>query len=252
MALSRRSGQKMNGSIWPGFVDAMTALLLVLMFVLSIFMIVQSVLRETIDSQGHELDSLAAQVAGLADALGLERTRADGLAAEVGRLGEDLTVARAEGAAQSALVAALSGQLTERQAELDAASARISSFELQVASLLAERDAARGQAATLTAAVSDLEAAQTRLITEQEALNLALARARDEIDAQSEAARLAAARREALDAMIADLKTRLKDGEASLADTLARLAEAEGTAETSQGGIGGPRRTAWGCNNGAG
>ena len=94
MALSRRSSQRMNGSIWPGFVDAMTALLLVLMFVLSIFMIVQSVLRETIDSQDHELDSLTAQIAGLADALGLERNRADGLADEVGRLGATLTAGR--------------------------------------------------------------------------------------------------------------------------------------------------------------
>ena len=48
MALTRRSVQRMSGSIWPGFVDAMTALLLVLMFVLTIFMIVQAIQRETI------------------------------------------------------------------------------------------------------------------------------------------------------------------------------------------------------------
>lgn len=232
MALSRRNGQRMNGSIWPGFVDAMTALLLVLMFVLSIFMIVQSVLRETIDSQDHELDSLTAQVAGLADALGLERNRADSLAIEVGQLGKSLTVAQAEGAEQAALAASLTSQLTARQAELESATARISSFEQQVASLLAERDAARGQAETLTATVSDLEATQSRMISEQEALNLALARARDEVDAQAETARLAAARRDALDAMVADLKTKLADGQASLADTLARLTEAEGKAES--------------------
>ena len=232
MALSRRNGQKMNGSIWPGFVDAMTALLLVLMFVLSIFMIVQSVLRETIDSQGQELNALSQQVAGLADALGLERNRADRLAAEVGQLGVSLTAAQADGAAQAALAASLSGQLAARQADLQAATAQINSFEAQVASLLAERDAARGQAETLTAAVSDLEAAQTRLLSEQEALNLALARAREEVDAQAETARLAAARREALDAMVADLKSKVADGEASLAATLARLADAEGKAES--------------------
>ncbi|NCZ66738.1 MAG: hypothetical protein EBY64_10090 [Rhodobacteraceae bacterium] len=47
MALSRRTGQRFQGSIWPGFVDAMTGLLLVLMFVLTIFMVIQFVLRET-------------------------------------------------------------------------------------------------------------------------------------------------------------------------------------------------------------
>jgi chemotaxis protein MotB len=228
----RRNGQRMSGSIWPGFVDAMTALLLVLMFVLSIFMIVQSVLRETIDSQDHQLDSLTAQIAGLADALGVERTRADGLAQDVGRLTSNLTAAQAEGAAQAALAASLAGQLTARQAELDTASARIASFEAQVASLLAERDAAQGQANTLTATVSELEAAQTALISEKEALNLALARVRQEVDAQAETARLAAARREALDAMVADLKTKLAQGKTDLADMLARLTVAEGTAES--------------------
>ena len=67
MALSRRNGQRFQTSIWPGFVDAMTALLLVLMFVLTIFMIVQYILSETITGQENELDELAAQVSGLAD-----------------------------------------------------------------------------------------------------------------------------------------------------------------------------------------
>jgi chemotaxis protein MotB len=252
----------MSGPIWPGFVDAMTALLLVLMFVLSIFMIVQSVLRETIDTQDTELDALAEQVAGLADALGVERNRAAALETEVGRLGANLTAAEAEGEAQAALIASLTGQLQARTAELDAASARITSFEAQVVALLAsrdtalaerdsargerdtalaerdavtaerdtvtaERDAARTEASGLTARVADLEAAQSRLITEQEALNLALVRARDEVDAQAEAARLAAARREALEAMIAQLRADMAQGQASLSQALAQLAETE-------------------------
>ena len=51
MALSRRTGARFQASIWPGFVDAMTGLLLVLMFVLTIFMIVQFVLTERITGQ---------------------------------------------------------------------------------------------------------------------------------------------------------------------------------------------------------
>ena len=60
MALSRRTGQRFQASIWPGFVDAMTGLLLVLMFVLTIFMVVQFVLRETITGQESELNTLSA------------------------------------------------------------------------------------------------------------------------------------------------------------------------------------------------
>ena len=51
MALSRRTGARLQANIWPGFVDAMTGLLLVLMFVLTIFMVIQFVLRETITGQ---------------------------------------------------------------------------------------------------------------------------------------------------------------------------------------------------------
>ena len=58
MALSRRTGVRFQASIWPGFVDAMTGLLLVLMFVLTIFMVMQFVLQETIKGQGTVLDEL--------------------------------------------------------------------------------------------------------------------------------------------------------------------------------------------------
>ncbi len=59
MGLSRRTGQRFQASIWPGFVDAMTGLLLVLMFVLTIFMVIQFVLRETISGQETELNTLS-------------------------------------------------------------------------------------------------------------------------------------------------------------------------------------------------
>ena len=50
--------QRFSAIIWPGFVDVMTALILVLFFVLSIFMIVQFVLRDTITGQGQQLEEI--------------------------------------------------------------------------------------------------------------------------------------------------------------------------------------------------
>jgi chemotaxis protein MotB len=217
MALRRKRDSSM---IWPGFVDAVTTLLMVLMFVLTIFTVMQSVLRETITTQTSELDALTAQVASLADALGLERKRADDLQAEVGSLSASLTEARAKGEEQSALIATLTGQLSAREGELAAAQGRIASFEAQVASLLSERDAARGQ-------VSDLQDAQAKLLSEKEALDLAIAKARDEIDAGAEAARLAAARREALETLIADLRKRGDMAAADLEAAKARLSDEE-------------------------
>jgi chemotaxis protein MotB len=222
MALSRR---RENSNIWPGFVDAVTTLLMVLTFVLTIFTIMQSVLRDTITSQDSQLSELNAQLAELATALGLERARADDLQTEVSGLTANLAVAVAEGARQSALIGTLSATLANREQDLASAAARISSFEAQVATLLSERDAARGQVQSVTANVEALKSAQAKLITEQEAMQLALASARDEIDAQSEAARLAAARREALDALIADLRSRATADAASIAAANAAIAE---------------------------
>ena len=90
MALTRRSVQRMSGSIWPGFVDAMTALLLVLMFVLTIFMIVQGVLREQISGQESELDQLAAEVTSLSQALGLSQQQTARLEDDLASLQSDL------------------------------------------------------------------------------------------------------------------------------------------------------------------
>lgn len=213
--------------IWPGFVDAVTTLLMVLMFVLTIFTVMQAVLRDTINSQTDELDSLTNQLAQLADALGVQKKRAEGLQEQVGQLTISLTEAQAEGARQATLIASLTSQLTTAQGDLAAAQGKIASFEEQVASLLAERDKALGR-------VGDLETAQAKLLSEQEAMQLALAKARTEVDAQSEQARLAAARREALEALLEQLRREKTDAQAAAqtaseklsAEEEARLADA--------------------------
>ncbi|SEW01205.1 chemotaxis protein MotB [Aliiroseovarius sediminilitoris] len=231
MALTRRSVQRMSSSIWPGFVDAMTALLLVLMFVLTIFMIVQFILRETISGQADELDELSSQVAGLADALGLERSRTAELEGELGSLNATLAEARSVSEAQAALIAQLTAQTEAQAGELATQSAKITSFEAQVATLLAERDQALAEGSALSATVEELEAVQARMISEQEALTLALARARNEVDASAEAARLAAAKREALEALVADLEAKTDEQAAALNEEEAgRLVEAAAAA----------------------
>jgi chemotaxis protein MotB len=185
-------------------------------------MVVQFVLREQISGQETQLDSLGEQVRGLAQALGLENRK-------VANLEDTLAAAQSDAERQLALIATLTAQTEQQDAELTQKRAAITSFEAQVASLLAERDTALGQ-------VADLETAQTKLLSDQEALNLALARARDEIDANTEAARLAAARRAALDALVADLRARAKDADetgaalaAKVSDLQEKLTEEEAT-----------------------
>lgn len=203
MALSRGRGGRNAFNIWPGFVDAMTSLLMVIMFVLSIFMVVQFVLQDTVSEKDSELAELSGQVASLTDALGLAEGRGRALAAEGERL---------------------RGDLAARDSDLATARTRLSAFEVEVAALMAAREAARGR-------VAELEEAQSRAMTEREALNLALAQARSEVDAGAEAARLDAARREALEALVADLRAKGEADAARLSEAeVARLTEAEAAA----------------------
>ena len=119
MALSRRTGHRFQASIWPGFVDAMTGLLLaVLMFVLTIFMVVQFVLRETITGQENELNLLSAEIAAIAQALGLEQEKVSALNGEVGALTSTLSDTQAELMAQANLIDQLTFQRDSTQQQL--------------------------------------------------------------------------------------------------------------------------------------
>ncbi|EAQ26348.1 flagellar motor protein [Roseovarius sp. 217] len=197
----------------------MTGLLLVLMFVLTIFMMVQFVLREEISGQATRLDSLSAEVAALSRALGLEQDRSASLQDRVGALTATLSDARTREAEQTALIDSLRAQSDAQVEALSAAQGRITSFEDQVAGLLSERDTAQGR-------IADLEDERAALLSEQEQLQLALAGLRSEVNAQAEAARLAAARREALEALAADLRQRnaeASEAQAALSEQVTNL-----------------------------
>ncbi len=209
MALSGRGNRRSTAdTIWPGFVDAMTTMLLVVMFLLTIFTVVQAVLREKITSQDGELNQLTLEIASLADALGMERVRAADLEGRVSQLSNDLTAAQSDGAEKAFIIASLSATLAVSEDDLTQASMRIASFEEQVATLLASRAQDRGAILALKADIEALDDAKSREFTRAEALALTLAQARDEINQQEEQARLAAARRQALDFLIADLRRR--------------------------------------------
>lgn len=148
MGLSRGGGgNRFSAAIWPGFVDAMTALLMVMMFVLTIFLLVQSVLRDQITTQDSELDQLGQQLAQLRDALSSSQSRAEGLDRDLG---------------------ATRGQLTQAQGKIDAqteaarlAAARRQALEALVSDLRRRNaDAAQDLAQTQAARAADAEAAK--------------------------------------------------------------------------------------------
>ena len=220
MALSRRTGQRFQASIWPGFVDAMTGLLLVLMFVLTIFMIVQFVLRETISGQESELNSLQDEVALIAEALGLEKKQTEKLGLELDSLATTLADTESELQRQATLISTLTREREDQAQLIGEANLKITQFEAQVAGLLLQRDNLNLQIGSLlddqeiaTEKILELQNESDDLKSDRDQLELALATARSEIDAAAQAARMAAAQREVFESMIATLEQDLNDAE---------------------------------------
>jgi chemotaxis protein MotB len=200
----------------------MTALLLVLMFVLTIFMVVQFVLRDTISGQDKELEELSIQLSGLATALGLEQSNNASLEDNVTLLESNLGSANDQLTEQSALIASLIRESAEQQQRIEGFEIQVADFETQVAGLLGRQ----AELETQTAQLTDERDAE---ISQKEAVQLALAQARGEIDVASEQARLAAAKREAMEAFIKSLETDAAQSEIDLTTLQSELSELEKT-----------------------
>ena len=210
MSLSRRSKNNIPTAIWPGFVDAMTALLLMLFFLMSIFMIVQFMLRDTINSQDSELNSLSQQVASLAEALGLEQQKSFSLEGTIKDLDVSLGEVTSKSEMQSNLIATLT-QKTREQSE------NIDNFEAQVAALLSEKNELSTR---LEMVISD----KAIEISKKDALQIALSQAREETDLETEKARLAAAEADALELLLNQKQVEISEMDSSLQDALASIA----------------------------
>ncbi len=88
LEMTRRSQRSTN--IWPGFVDALATLLLVLVFLLMVFVLAQFFLGQALTGRDLALRKLQDQVGELADLLALERKAGEELRFNVAQLSREL------------------------------------------------------------------------------------------------------------------------------------------------------------------
>ena len=185
MAYARARRRDTRTDIWPGFVDVLSTLLLVFIFLLSIFALVQFFLSQEISGRDTLLDQLRTQIEELGEALAMERTQsidlADTLALletnlaenedERGRLADLLAAQRIEAEGAGGQIITLEGELDEQQRLTQDAL-------LQVEILNAQLNALRLQLAAIEEAlgVAEVEDAANQLVIEDlgARLNLAL------------------------------------------------------------------------------
>jgi len=145
--------------IWPGFVDALTSLILVMIFVLLLFAVGQFVLSQTIAGKNKALADLNAQIAQLAQTLSLAQdakakldAKVNELSASLGQSNTALDAAHTEAAKLSADIAAL----TELKTQL----------EQQIAQMTAQLDTSKKDLVAATD-LNAKSAAQVELLNRQ-------------------------------------------------------------------------------------
>ncbi|MBN8884547.1 MAG: peptidoglycan -binding protein [Rudaea sp.] len=145
--------------IWPGFVDALTSLILVMIFVLLLFAVGQFVLSQTLAGKNKALADLNAQIAQLAQTLSLAqdaKTKLDAkvneLSASLGQSNSALDTAHAEAAKLAADIAALNELKTQ--------------LEQQVAQMAAQLDQSKKDLVSATD-LNAKSAAQVELLNRQ-------------------------------------------------------------------------------------
>ena len=181
MALARaRRDSGMN--YWPGFVDALSTLILGIIFLLTVFVLVQFYLTQEVTGKDTALNRLNAQIAQLTELLSLEKTGKLSLEEQLTMLRSSLTTAESERDRYKGLYDGVGGNAqgkAELSGQLDAEK-RISTRALAQVEVLNQQIAAlRRQLSALEEALDASEKrdkeSQNRIADLGQRLNLALA-----------------------------------------------------------------------------
>ena len=146
--------------MWPGFVDALTTLLLVIIFLLVAFVLAQHFLSLIVAGQDEALDQLSEEVEALADQLALEKQTSDSLRLNLDQLTAELASSLDARDGLAASLAEVSAELTVEKGTVAAQGDEIADLR---ASLLAERERANELAARLGAEEQRVAAAERKI-----------------------------------------------------------------------------------------
>jgi len=193
MAVARaRRDVAMN--YWPGFVDALSTLILGIVFLLTVFVVVQFYLTQEVTGKDTALNRLNAQIASLTELLSMEKSGKMSLEEQLAQLRSSLTVAEGERDRYKGLydgvgtgAADAQGRVTELTGQLDAEKKITIRALAQVEVLNQQIAALRRQLGALEAALDMAEKkdkdAQGQIQRLGERLNLALAQRVQELQA---------------------------------------------------------------------
>ncbi len=229
----RRGSQRSSVNIWPGFVDGLASLLLVVVFVLMVFVIAQFFLSVALSGRDEALDRMERRVGELSDLLSLERSENANLRLNVTQLSAELESSLGE---QETLEDRLEAVRQERDALQDdlqdaraVAEDRAEELEQAYATLEADKDtieAQLSQLSVLRGLRDELHEAVARLETRLAAAQRLAAERSEELAALEDRLATADTLAEEREETVATLQDQLYEARSTLdeqEDQLARL-----------------------------
>jgi chemotaxis protein MotB len=192
MALARARREPFN--YWPGFVDALSTLVLSIVFLLSVFLVVQFFLSQEVSGKDKALEQLNAKIAQLNDMLSLEK---------LGKLN-------------------LEDQLSQMRAGLSSAQSERDRIKGLYESLAGAGNDAAGKATELNKALESEKQVSARALAQIEVLNQQISALRRQLAALEEALDASEKRDKESQSRIADLGQRLNVALAQRVQELSR------------------------------
>jgi chemotaxis protein MotB len=171
MAISSRRPQRTGVNIWPGFVDALSQLIMVIVFVLLIFTAGQFYLTDALSGRDAALQKLTAQVNQLTDILALERRANSDLRLNLTQLSTQLDSVTKARDTLTTQVAELAARADEATKKLDSTAAALAEAQKSVS---ADKEQIELQVKDIASLQHDIEALkQVRADLESKVTNLA-------------------------------------------------------------------------------
>jgi chemotaxis protein MotB len=214
----RKRGGSNGLDAWPGYVDALSTLLMVTIFVLLVFVLAEAFLSSALTGSNNTIDKLKTEIASLSASLSMETSKDASLASALAALNTQLAAANQANASLTAKTQAdatqidalstqatsMASQLSDAQAQLQAANGRVSAMQAQMSTQAAD-------AVNAPALRSELAAQKKAADNEEALLNQQLAALRVQLAVLTQALDAAQAADVKDKVQITDLGQRLNE-----------------------------------------
>ncbi len=211
-------------SIWPGYVDVLSALIMIIIFVLLIFTLSQFILSTILSDQNSELKDLHLRIAEISGLLGLEQETNAAMTEKIAILSAEIETLTVDRSTLQGEVESLTEKRIEDREIIEVHLRTIASLQQDIQSLQALRQELESQIETAAAALSQEQGLTQSLRDRSKALEARLADEEEKTLLAQNDIEQRDIRIQALSALIGEQQQALEDQRSLTADAQAEIA----------------------------